>query len=82
MKVHSSGFERSLKKLSEIGDFLDGIIDFGLLCKGASQFHKNAMKVKKKMWWEHTKAKLGIGGVVTLVILIVIIIIVVKTQGG
>jgi len=50
--------------------------------EGASQFHKNAMKVKKKMWWEHTKAKLGIGGVVTLVILIVIIIIVVKTQGG
>ena len=40
------------------------------------------MKVKKKMWWEHTKAKIGIGGAVTLVILIVIIIIVVKTQGG
>jgi len=50
--------------------------------EGASQFHKNAVQVKKKMWWEHTKAKLGIGGAVTLIILIIIIIIVVKTQAS
>merc|ERR1712061_357493 len=47
------------------------------LQEGASQFQQQAVKLKRKYWWENIKMWLIIG----VVLLVVIIIVVVSTQG-
>lgn len=47
------------------------------LQEGASQFQQQAVKLKRKYWWENTKMWLIIG----VVLLVIIIIVVVSTTG-
>ena len=44
------------------------------LNEDAAQFQKCAEKITKKMWWQDTKAKIGLGAAILLVILLVIIV--------
>lgn len=44
------------------------------LNEDAAQFQKCAEKITKKMWWQDTKAKIGLGAAIFLVVLLVIIV--------
>ena len=40
---------------------------------GTEQFHRAAVKIKRKQWWENMKMKLIIGVVIAVIIIIIII---------
>jgi vesicle-associated membrane protein 2 len=60
------------QKLSELDRRADD------LQEGASQFQQQAVKLKRRCWWENAKMWIAIG----LVLIIVILIIVLTTTGG
>lgn len=67
--------EKVLERDSKISE-LDRRADD--LQEGASQFQQQAVKLKRKFWWENLKMWIVIG----VVVLVVIVIVVVSTTGG
>ena len=43
------------------------------LQEGTEQFHRSAVRIKRKQWWENMKMKIIIGVVVAVVLLILIV---------
>ncbi len=41
---------------------------------GTEQFHRAAVKIKRKQWWENMKMKIIIGVVIAVIIIIIIIV--------
>lgn len=64
------------QKLSELDRRADD------LQEGASQFQQQAVKLKRKAWWENIKMWIIIGVILLVVILIIIVSTTSATQGG
>lgn len=60
------------QKISELDKRADD------LQEGASQFQQQAVKLKRKYWWENIKMWIVIG----VVVLVVVVIVIVSTTGG
>ena len=60
---------KSFKKVIE--DFFH---IFYLLQAGTEQFHRAAVKIKRKHFWENAKMKIIIGVVISVVVIIIIVV--------
>ncbi len=49
-------------------------MEFLFLQAGTEQFHKAAVKIKRKHFWENMKMKIIIGVVIAVIIIIIIIV--------
>lgn len=47
---------------------------FFLLQAGTEQFHRAAVKIKRKHFWENAKMKIIIGVVISVVVIIIIVV--------
>jgi len=45
------------------------------LQEGTEQFHRSAIRVKRKQWWENMKMKIIIGVTVSVAVIIILVII-------
>ena len=60
-----------IKLISIIEDIFDF---FCILQAGTEQFHRAAVKIKRKHFWENAKMKIIIGVVISVVVIIIIIV--------
>lgn len=59
-------------RLLERGDQLDNLQDRSEgLASTSDQFRSSATRLRRNMWWQNTRAKLCIGGVVAIILLVI-----------
>lgn len=59
-------------RLLERGDQLDNLQDRSEgLATTSDQFRTSATRLRRNMWWQNTRAKLCIGGAVTVIFLVI-----------
>ncbi|XP_042223855.1 vesicle-associated membrane protein 4-like [Homarus americanus] len=66
-------------RLLERGDQLDNLQDRSEgLATTSDQFRTSATRLRRNMWWQNTRAKMCIGGVVTVVLLVIFVPVIIK----
>ncbi|XP_071517577.1 vesicle-associated membrane protein 4-like [Panulirus ornatus] len=66
-------------RLLERGDQLDNLQDRSEgLATTSDQFRSSATRLRRNMWWQNTRAKLCIGGVVAVILLVIFIPVIIK----